>query len=94
MRATGLKAGDVILEVGGKPVTALDDVEKDRRSQGGGRKAVLLRVKSRRSDALRRDPGQQGLIRPSLMLRRGVRPACRRRSCLGARIPAQAIRSS
>jgi serine protease Do len=43
----GLRAGDVILDAGGKPVTGPDDVVKAlETAKKEGRRAVLLRVKS------------------------------------------------
>ncbi|MBZ0217561.1 MAG: PDZ domain-containing protein, partial [Fimbriimonadaceae bacterium] len=43
----GLKAGDIIVEVGGVAVDDLSDVEEGLRSAGErGRKAVLFRVRS------------------------------------------------
>ena len=43
----GLKAGDVILEVGGDPVSRPRDVaERIRQAKDKGRKAVLMRIQS------------------------------------------------
>ena len=45
----GLKAGDVILEVGGKSVTSPAEVtEGVRDAKGKGRKAVLMQIRSER----------------------------------------------
>ena len=45
--AKGLRAGDVILEVQGQVVQTVGEVEAGvKRAVDGGRKAVLLRVKS------------------------------------------------
>jgi len=47
----GLQTGDIILDVGGKPVSAPEEVKSDiAKAQQDGKKAVLMRVQTAKGD--------------------------------------------